>query len=223
MYKYEMHCHTSETSKCGKSTGAEMARLYHDLGYTCLFITDHFLTSPSTAVPKDLPWEERIERFCKGYNSAKAEGNKLGLDVFFGFEHGFGCAHLLTYNIGKDWLLAHPDMLEWDMVDYCKRIRADGGCVVHAHPFYEGVEYVQLVPFTVDAIESPNAGHTDEFNEYARKYAEMFGLPLTAGTDNHNILNKHLCSIEVPERFVTSADYLKAIRSGTVKTFTLDR
>ena len=223
MYKYEMHCHTSETSKCGKSTGAEMARLYHDLGYTGLFITDHFLTSPSTAVPKDLPWEERIERFCKGYNSAKAEGNKLGLDVFFGFEHGFGCAHLLTYNIGKDWLLAHPDMPEWDMVDYCKRIRADGGCVVHAHPFYEGVEYVQLVPFTVDAIESPNAGHTDEFNEYARKYAEMFGLPLTAGTDNHNILNKHLCSIEVPERFVTSADYLKAIRSGTVKTFTLDR
>ena len=223
MYKYEMHCHTSETSKCGKSTGAEMARLYHELGYTGLFITDHFLTSPSTAVPKDLPWEERIERFCKGYDAAKAEGDKLGLDVFFGFEHGFGCAHLLTYNIGKDWLLAHPDMLEWDMVTYLETVRADGGCVVHAHPFYEGVEYVQLVPFTVDAIESPNAGHTDEFNEYARKYAEMFGLPLTAGTDNHNILNKHLCSIEVPERFVTSADYLKAIRSGTVKTFTLDR
>ena len=222
MFKYEMHCHTCETSKCGKSTGTEMARLYHDLGYTGLFITDHFLTS-NTTVPKELPWEERIELFFEGYNNAKAEGDKLGLDVFFGFEHGYGWAHLLTYNIGKDWLLAHPDMLEWDMVTYLETVRADGGCVVHAHPFREKVKYVQLAPFSVDAIESPNAARTDEFNGYARKYAEMFGLPLTAGSDNHNILSKRLCGIEVPERFVTSADYLKALQNGTVKTFTLDR
>ncbi len=222
MFKYEMHCHTCETSKCGKSTGAEMARLYHDLGYTGLFITDHFLTS-NTTVPRDLPWEERIELFFEGYNNAKAEGDKLGLDVFFGFEHGFGWAHLLTYNIGKDWLLAHPDMLEWDMITYIETVQADGGCVVHAHPFRENVKHVRLAPFSVNAIESPNAARTDEFNEYSRKYAEMFSLPLTAGSDNHNILSKRLCGIEVPQRFVTGADYLKALRNGTVQTFTLDR
>ena len=222
MYKYEMHCHTSQTSRCGRSTGAEMARLYHEMGYTGLFITDHFLTQ-NTTVPRDLPWEERIEMIFEGYNDAKAEGDKLGLDVFFGFEHGYGWAHLLTYNIGKDWLLAHPDMLDWEMDDYCERIRADGGCVVHAHPFRDNVKFIRLAPDCVDAIECPNAHQSFESNHRARTLAELYHLPLTAGTDNHNILNEHFGGIEVPERFVTEADYLKAIQSGTVKTFTLDR
>ena len=42
MYKYEMHCHTAEGSKCGRATGAEMADFYKSMGYSGLVISDHF-------------------------------------------------------------------------------------------------------------------------------------------------------------------------------------
>ena len=42
-YKYETHLHTSEVSKCARSTGAEMARAFNKAGYAGIFVTDHFL------------------------------------------------------------------------------------------------------------------------------------------------------------------------------------
>ena len=57
MYKYELHCHTSESSRCGQTSASDMADFYKKAGYTGLVITDHFLNG-NTTVPKDLPWEE---------------------------------------------------------------------------------------------------------------------------------------------------------------------
>ena len=33
-----------------------------------------------------LDWEQQVDLFMRGYESAKEEGDKLGLDVFFGWE-----------------------------------------------------------------------------------------------------------------------------------------
>ena len=38
LYKYETHCHTSQVSRCAKSTGAEMARKYKEIGYTGIIV-----------------------------------------------------------------------------------------------------------------------------------------------------------------------------------------
>ena len=64
-YKYETHSHTSETSKCSLADGASLAKYYASLGYTVLFITDHFFNGNTTVSP-ELPWEERVELFCRG-------------------------------------------------------------------------------------------------------------------------------------------------------------
>ena len=84
-FLYETHMHTSQGSACAHSTGEEMARAYHERGYTGIIVTDHFFNGNS-AVPKDLPWTERVERFLKGYEQAKATGEAIGLQVFFGWE-----------------------------------------------------------------------------------------------------------------------------------------
>ena len=42
MYKYEMHCHTQETSRCSRISGADLIDFYHSIGYTGVVITDHF-------------------------------------------------------------------------------------------------------------------------------------------------------------------------------------
>ena len=62
MYRYETHMHTSQASACASSTGAEMARAHLEACYTGIFVTDHFFYG-NTAVPADLPWRERVERF----------------------------------------------------------------------------------------------------------------------------------------------------------------
>ena len=116
-YKYETHLHTSETSRCASSSGAGHVRYFKSLGYTGVFVTDHFLNG-NTTVPHDAPWPERVALFCHGYDVAAKEGAKLGLDVFFAWEYSCGWAHFLTYGLGKDWLLGNPAFLKWDLLTY---------------------------------------------------------------------------------------------------------
>ncbi|OGV53489.1 MAG: histidinol phosphatase [Lentisphaerae bacterium GWF2_50_93] len=217
-YKYETHLHTSETSKCGCSSGKEFALHFKSLGYTGVFVTDHFLNG-NTTVPQDLPWNERIALFCHGYEAMERQGAKLGLDVFFAWEYSYGWAHFLTYGLGKDWLLANPDLLRWDVLDYFDRVHADGGYIVHAHPFRESIEIVQLIPGKVDAIEIMNSGRTDESNRHALDFAISYGLPRTAGSDIHSTSQKKLCGIKSSRRLMGGVDYIEAVRSGDAVIF----
>ncbi len=95
MYKYETHMHTMEASACAHSGGADMADKYKAEGYTGIIVTDHFFNGNSS-VPRNLPWEERVDLYCKGYENAKKRGDEIGLDVFFGFEYGDGGSDFLV-------------------------------------------------------------------------------------------------------------------------------
>lgn len=212
-HKYETHLHTSETSKCGNSSGAECALFYKRLGYTGVFVTDHFLNG-NTTVPEDLPWAERVELFCHGYHVTAEKGREIGLDVFFGWEYSDGWAHFLTYGLDKDWLLANPDLLSLDVLSYFDRVHTDGGYIVHAHPFREGVDIVQLVPNHVNAVEVLNSGRRDEYNRHARNYANSFGLPQVAGSDIHSTGMKRLYGMSFRRRIRNAGDYMAAVLSG---------
>lgn len=212
-FLYETHLHTAESSKCGASSGAEFARHFHALGYAGIFVTDHFLNG-NTTVPAELPWAERIAWFCRGYDAAAAEGRRLGLGVFFAWEYSYGWAHFLTYGLGRDWLLAHPDMLDWELLDYFDRVHADGGFIVHAHPFREKVDLVQLVPGKTDAVEVVNAARSDVHNRYALDFAVSHRLLRTAGSDIHSTLQKRLCGVSCTRRLSGGGDYLAALASG---------
>ena len=85
-FKYDTHVHTSEASGCARTTGAEMADAYKSKGYDGIMITDHFFNGNS-AVPRELPWEEKIDLFCRGYENAKKRGDEIGLTVLFCWEY----------------------------------------------------------------------------------------------------------------------------------------
>ena len=111
-FLYETHMHTCQASACGKATGKEQARVYKAAGYTGIIITDHFFGG-NTAVDRELPWEERIDLFWKGYEDAKEEGDKIGLDVFFGLEQNIHHDEYLIYGLTKEYMKAHPEMEHW--------------------------------------------------------------------------------------------------------------
>ncbi len=188
LYTIETHLHTCQGSACGRSTGAETARAHKAAGYDAIIITDHFFGG-NTAVPRDLPWEERIEMYCSGYEDARAEGDRIGLHVFFGLEWCWKGTEFLTYNLSKEYLLAHPEMEEWDIPTYLTNVRAAGAFVSHAHPFRQA-PYLKgeprLIPEFVDAVEIYNCGNAERlYNEQALEYARFHHLAMTSGSDGH--------------------------------------
>lgn len=214
VYKYETHLHTSEGSACGQSTGAEMARAHKEAGYTGIIVTDHFFNGNS-AIDRSLPWKEKIEQFCKGYENAKAEGDTIGLDVFFGFEYGVNAADFLCYGLDKKWLIEHEDIDKINAQEAFKIMRADGGFVVQAHPFRERdyIDFIKLYPRDVDAIEIVNGSQIGEgiMNEMAEIYAKMYNLPMTAGSDTHSVDNMYGSGVETEQKFLKISDYFDAI------------
>jgi hypothetical protein len=187
-YSFETHMHTSEASACALSSARSMARFYKSLGYRGIIITDHFFNG-NTAIPSHLPWEQQVSLFCRGYENAKSEGESIGLQVFFGWEYCYHATEFLTYGLNKEWLLAHPEVLSWGVEEYLARARADGGFIIHAHPFREApyIWKTRLFPDHTDAVEAINMRNPDvSFDQRAYNYAKENGLAMTSGSDAHD-------------------------------------
>lgn len=215
LYKYETHLHTCEASACAIYSSKEHVRYYKEAGYDGIIVTDHFFNG-NTSIPQNLPWEERVERFCKGYENAKEEGDRIGLSVFFGWEANFQATEFLVYGLDKAWLLNHPDILDWSIEEQYKKVHADGGFVVQAHPFRVRpyIKEVRLFPDFVDAVEYINVGNrSDEFDRQARDYAKKHKLPVTAGTDAHGLELLH-SGVAFKQRLESIGDFIKGIQSG---------
>ncbi|MFA9478097.1 PHP domain-containing protein [Phycisphaerales bacterium AB-hyl4] len=214
-YRYETHMHTSEGSACGKSTGAELARMYAKAGYAGIIITDHFFNG-NCAVPRDLPWGERVERFCLGYENAAAAGGELNLSVFLGWEYNYRGTEFLTYGLDKAFLLAHPDILDWDVVTYLDAIREAGGLISQAHPFRQRpyIEHTRLFHNHVDAAEVYNASDCDAWNDMACRYVAMNNLMHTAGSDTHHVSRSPLSGLGFDRPLHTIEEFIAAVRAG---------
>lgn len=222
-FKYETHCHTSQTSRCSKITGAKLAEFYKSLGYTGIFITDHFFNG-NTTVPRELDWASRVNMFTEGYLDAKAEGDRIGLDVFFAWEYSWGGNDFLIYGLDRDWLLENPDQLSLKPREYMQKVRADGGLVIHAHPFREAgyIEAIRLIPRDVDGVEVINASRPDSENSPASWYAKNYGLLISAGSDNHVGAKERLAGVLLPERLCGVQDFVRLVKEGKAEIF-LDR
>ena len=194
-YLYETHLHTAEGSLCGKVPAAELMRNFKQAGYTGVVITDHFFYG-NTGVDRNLPWEQWVEGFCKGYENAKAEGDKIGLQVFFGWESGYQGTEFLIYGLDKEWLLSHPEIRDCSIEEQYDIVHKAGGIVIQAHPYRVEpyIKQIRLFPEHVDAVEAINASHSGlrsvshinpAWNDQALAYAKEYGLPITAGSDQH--------------------------------------
>ena len=220
MYKYETHLHTCEGSACSSAPAADMARAHKEMGYDGIFVTNHFFNG-NTSVPRDLPWEERVDLYCRGYEIAKEVGDEIGLKVFFGIEYCKYNADLLIYGIGKEWIKANEELLmHTDERVLFAKVREMGGIVVHAHPFRSDpyIHHITLYPYDVDAVEVVNGSHDPRkmYHERANLYADMYGLIKTGGSDSHHLDKLFGSGISVPEPINSHEDYLRMLKEGRV-------
>ena len=137
-YRYETHMHSREGSACGRSSAADMVRAYHAAGYAGAVLTDHFIFG-NTAVPRDLPWEERMQRYYDAYLSAKPTADALDFDLFFGMEHFYDhWKRALDLRCRCGVLESEPRYSRDQRRGLGARIHAAGGFISHAHPYVSG-------------------------------------------------------------------------------------
>ncbi len=219
LFFYETHLHTCEASACGKTPGKDYIRAYKEAGYAGFFVTDHFFNGNS-GVPRDLPWEERIELYCKGYEHAKEEADKVGgIDVFFGLEVNFKGDEFLIYGPDKEWLKAHPDIMIWSHDELRSELHKIGGLMIQAHPFRDR-DYLKAIyvhPYQADGFEGYNAGNRDYSDTYAFEFSTRNKIKMSSGSDIHDVgkITDNIGGICFTSRLTGPKDYAKRFLNAT--------
>lgn len=219
MYYYELHMHTSDTSRCGRSPAADMVAAYRQKGFTGVVVTDHLMNVQSHAEP-ETDWNRRVEKQLAGYYAALEAGEKLGLTVYCGWELTYqdNAEDYLTLGLSPQFLYDHPWLERYDIEKYRDAVHAAGGILVRAHPYrrawYIKKPYVEREGIS-DAIEVFNGGNSSqEENDMALAYAQKHNMPMTGGSDAHHVDETARGYIALEKKAKSYAELCEAIRTG---------
>ena len=224
MYRYETHLHTLPVSKCAKASVRENLEFYKALGFTGVFITNHFLDG-NIDIDRSLPYEQRIEFYFSDYEEAKRIGAEIGLAVFDGVELSYKGTDFLVYGLHKDWFLQHPEIEGMKKTEELQLMMDAGALVIQAHPYREAnyIDHIRLFPRHVHGVEVYNACRTDFENEMALHYANAYGLLHFAGTDNHRAGNRSsFGGMESETPIENEQDFIRRVLDGSMKPFRMD-
>lgn len=134
-YRFDMHVHTSETSGCGEVSGKDMVRLYQKAGYQGVMITDHYHKDYFDGLGA-MDMDQKVEAFLTGYRAAKAEGEKIGLDVALGieFRNIETDNDFLIVGMTEEFLHQYPATFELPLSEAIDLFHSHEMLVIQAHP-----------------------------------------------------------------------------------------
>lgn len=185
----ETHCHTDETSNCGKMPAAQVVELYRALGYKGIMITDHLHNYTFKTLKKfnpNLNWEEKTEYFLKGYNEACKSAERYNdFKVYLGAELRFdkNDNDYLILGLTKEKLLQMEGIIEMRPEKGLALIKELDCAVVQAHPFRD--DCVVMKPGLLDGIEVYNGDSEKSRNDIALEWAVKYNYIMTSGSDFH--------------------------------------
>lgn len=216
-YKYELHCHTKNVSKCGRLDAADAVRLYKDAGYSGMVITDHF--SPMTfSLGEHFNKKAAVTHFLEGYKKAKALESD-DFKVFLGVELRFYATvnDYLIYGIEEKDLYELPFLLPLYLRRASRLLRERGCLVVQAHPFREFI--TRANPALLDGVEVLNGKTAKELNDKAEAWALSFKKPpvMTGGSDCHRESQLGTGGIITERKLESNRDLLNVLKSGDYK------
>lgn len=217
MNKYELHAHTAECDRVAQHSGAEMVRLYADAGYSGMVITDHYFSLfyewfKDEFCPSD--HKSIIDRYLRGYHSARNEAERIGFSLLCGAEVRFDNTpnDYLIYGLEEDDLYTLPLLNRLKNLRELLAVLPDRAVVVQAHPFRDNMTVVS--PDLLFGVEAHN-GRTSPFrNKMARDYAEHYGKVMTSGSDFHKLKDLAKGGIATPRTVTCSAELVELLKSG---------
>lgn len=197
-FLFELHMHTDEVSPCGKVPAREGIRLYHEMGYRGVCITDHFCENFFNGLG-DISWHDKIDRYLEGYRKAQEEGKKLGVRVILGMEYTFHntCDDILVYGINEQFLYDHENLGLFSE-DALQELRAEGDLLlIQAHPFRKNI--TRIYDALVDGFEVFNGNpRHDSMNAQVEEYAKTKGCIMISGSDFHQMQDGGIGGVYLP-------------------------
>ena len=213
MFQIDTHIHTSETSFCGNISAKDVVRNHKEAGYDGIIITDHYYDHFFERLG-DMDWNEKIDHYRKGFHIAKEEGDRLGLKVFFGMELRFqeNNNDYLVYGITEEYLRQQPKLYRYTLKEFRKVTEKENFFLVQAHPYRPGL--IPMPAELLDAVEgyNGNARHNSR-NDLAMAYAKEHGLPVTSGSDYHELEDLGRGGMIFDQEINSIEDYIRAVRS----------
>ena len=209
-YRIELHAHSKPVSPCSEIPPEDLIRIYKDLGFHALVLTNHFMI---------FNYEQKKDEYLKSYIEAYEKcvelGERAGIKVLFGTEIRFteNQNDYLIYGVNKELLNDIYDFLPYGIENFRKNYPLDNSVFIQAHPFRKGIELVN--PELLDGIEVYNL-HPNHNSRVAvaSAYAKENGKDIiTIGTDFHHPGHEGLTALRskiLPDDSFDLANILKS-------------
>lgn len=214
-YKTEMHAHSFPASGCSEVSPEQLVKIYADLGYNSLVLTNHFIHKNGLLAQYE---KSGIELWYDEYKKAKAYGQECGLNVILGAEIRFteNDNDYLIYGLNKQMLKEIYEYLPFGVENFRKKYKMPDSVFMQAHPFRDNCKPIR--PELLDGIETLNMhqGHNSRI-AIATEYACEHNLPVvSAGTDFHHLGRKHegAAALRSKEEITDSFQLAKVLKSG---------
>ena len=215
-YKYEIHCHTKEVSRCGQLPVEDLIKKYKEAGYSGIVLTDHY--SPMTFdIPDFFSKKKAIDHYLKAWQIAK-KYNDENFTVLLGMELRFYATinDYLVYGITEEMLYKLPFLLSTYIGKASRMLRERGCLFIQAHPSRKFITHAD--PKHLDGVEVFNAKATKEENESSLKWAEEIKAKIkTSGSDCHRESGVGLGGIITTEPIKSNDDLIRILKSGEYK------
>lgn len=214
-YKYELHCHTSMVSRCGRVAPKEIVRLYREKGYSGIVVTEHY--SPLTfGIRSYYKPQQLVDFYLSSYYEMKQYETE-DFSVIFGMElrHYATGADYLIYGIETEWLRQQGNLMAlWEKQVY-RLMHEQGYLVVQAHPFRPYI--LRCNPDYIDGIEVYNGKCDEKTNFKALQWAIQTGKLMTSGSDFHQPEHCGRGGIITTQPIRTGSELVAVLKSGDYK------
>lgn len=182
MYKIELHAHTKPVSGCGQLSPRELIEAYHEVGYSGIVITNHFIDE---YFKKDA--EGFLKYYMNAYHECEEEAAKYGMKIYWGAEFRFSAyiQDFLVYGVDESLLRKMIGAFNYSFSDFHKLVNENGGLFVQAHPFRHSTLTIPATDLDGIEIYNMHSGHSSH-NPAAKILREEFKIPYaTSGSDCH--------------------------------------
>jgi predicted metal-dependent phosphoesterase TrpH len=193
MMKFDLHIHTTLHSPDSAMDPEAMVRRAQELGLDGVVITEH-----------DWLWSEA--------ELADLRARADGLVVLGGIEVSAEEGHFLVHGVRDPF--AFPRGI--GVAELCRRVHAQGGAVVAAHPFRWGQPFDEILRTErpeLDGLELMTNNMDDDLRRQAVRVWKDTGLAGLGSSDAHEVRTLAVCYTEFDADIRTGADLAAAIRA----------
>ena len=217
MFKTDLHVHTFPASNCARTVPEDMVENYIENGYSTVVMANHFSPTLFNVVAKDKEYKEAVKQFLCDYERAKAQAaGRLNVLLGAEFRNIHNDNDYLLYGINEDMLYKAEGVLKMKIKNAAEFWRLQGVMIFQAHPFRDSMTVTN--PKYLDGIEEINFCVTHENrNEFAKLWADSYGLLRVYGQDYHSVKYMQGAGILTDTEIKTNEQLLQVLRSQNFK------